>query len=123
MEMSPYQPLEEGQSRVMELLPGHKSAPLQCVLRPISLNTRPQYEALSYTWGEPFGVPYEMATAATAMTEDRRTGKLPVSTSGNVSPIPCAAFIDSMPELCRDSGESDDGSSVVFEVLATNPRC
>lgn len=64
-----------------------------------------------------------MATAATAMTENRRAGKLPVSTSGNASLISYAASVDSMPELCGDSEERDDESSILFGVLATEPRC
>ena len=88
----------------MELLPGHKAAPLQCVLRSISLNNRTQYEALSYTWGEPLGVPYRVATAATstmAMIKNRRTSKLPVSKSDNESLFSGSASpasVNSMPE-------------------------
>lgn len=37
----------------MELQPGHGSAPLVCRIFIVTLSNAPQYEALSYTWGDP----------------------------------------------------------------------
>jgi hypothetical protein len=37
----------------MELQPGHGSAPLVCRISIVALENEPQYEALSYTWGDP----------------------------------------------------------------------
>ena len=37
--------------RVLEILPGRHAKPVSVVLRAVCLNTSPQYEALSYTWG------------------------------------------------------------------------
>jgi Heterokaryon incompatibility protein (HET) len=39
--------------RLLELLPGHDSEPVQCLLRQASLLENPKYEALSYCWGDP----------------------------------------------------------------------
>jgi hypothetical protein len=39
--------------RLLELLPGLKSQSLQCNLKVASLDDKPTYTALSYTWGEP----------------------------------------------------------------------
>jgi hypothetical protein len=55
---SPHQPLEEKQYRLLVLLLGKDSMPLECMLQPLFLDTPPQYEALSYTWGRPTG-PFE----------------------------------------------------------------
>lgn len=49
-----YLPLKHEQDiRLLYLLPGHDRAPLSCSLRIVSLSEPPDYEALSYTWGEP----------------------------------------------------------------------
>lgn len=37
----------------MILQPGHGSAPLVCRIFIVTLENAPQYEALSYTWGDP----------------------------------------------------------------------
>lgn len=37
----------------MELQPGHGSTPLVCRIFIVALENEPQYEALSYTWGDP----------------------------------------------------------------------
>src|SRR5437868_3974792 len=39
--------------RVLELYPGSFKDQIQCSLRIVSLETRPEYEALSYYWGDP----------------------------------------------------------------------
>jgi hypothetical protein len=39
--------------RLVELLPGLESDPLTCNFAICSLSTKPQYEALSYVWGDP----------------------------------------------------------------------
>jgi Heterokaryon incompatibility protein (HET) len=39
--------------RVLELCPGSFKDQIQCSLRIVSLKTRPQYETLSYCWGDP----------------------------------------------------------------------
>jgi hypothetical protein len=39
--------------RLLELLPGVKGSPLSCNLTEVRRGNRPQYEALSYAWGEP----------------------------------------------------------------------
>lgn len=44
---------EHQRIRVLELLPGHESSPVQCLLRQASLLENPKYEALSYCWGDP----------------------------------------------------------------------
>ena len=47
----------------MYLLPGRDRAPLSCSLRIVSLSEPPDYEALSYTWGEPiFSASIECST-------------------------------------------------------------
>ncbi|KAK7183477.1 hypothetical protein DPSP01_008515 [Paraphaeosphaeria sporulosa] len=39
--------------RVLELQPGHTSSPVQCNLLNAALDDAPNYEALSYCWGDP----------------------------------------------------------------------
>ena len=49
-----YSPLKhEHDIRLLYLLPGSNEAPLSCSLRIVSLSEIPDYEAVSYTWGEP----------------------------------------------------------------------
>ena len=49
-----YSPLKHDHDiRLLYLLPGNDRAPLSCSLRIISLSEPPEYEAISYTWGEP----------------------------------------------------------------------
>jgi hypothetical protein len=45
-----YTPLEKGQIRLREILPGEDSDPISCQLRTVSLQRSPAYAALSYTW-------------------------------------------------------------------------
>lgn len=49
-----YHPLDSDTSalRLTELLPGHWDDPIRCNLEHTSLDVRPQYEALSYMWGD-----------------------------------------------------------------------
>lgn len=49
----PYSPLdpEENNIRVLDLFPGRSDERLSGVLRVVSLDTKPLYEAVSYTWG------------------------------------------------------------------------
>jgi hypothetical protein len=48
-----YQPIdsENGDIRVVELVPGRYDDPIQLLLRTENLNKSAQYEALSYAWG------------------------------------------------------------------------
>ncbi|KAK1752769.1 heterokaryon incompatibility protein-domain-containing protein [Echria macrotheca] len=39
--------------RLLRLLPGKKDAPICCTLRVVSLNKKPEFDALSYVWGDP----------------------------------------------------------------------
>jgi len=50
-----YQALQRGSGefRVLDLHPGPFQSNISCSIRKISLETKPQYEALSYTWGNP----------------------------------------------------------------------
>lgn len=49
----PYRPLEKtNHIRLLKLLPGVKSQKVDCQLMPVSLDSNPQYEALSYAWGK-----------------------------------------------------------------------
>src|ERR1700761_3801605 len=48
-----YEEIQDGQSRVLVLHSGNDSDPLQCSLERFSLDLPPEYEALSYTWGDP----------------------------------------------------------------------
>ncbi|KAJ4267197.1 hypothetical protein NW762_003298 [Fusarium torreyae] len=50
-----YQQLEprQRQIRILHLLPGQFSDPVRCELHTASLSSRPSYEALSYSWGDP----------------------------------------------------------------------
>ena len=50
----PYAPLGRSNDsvRILELLPGHRSHPIQCKLAPATLSASPPYEALSYQWGD-----------------------------------------------------------------------
>ncbi|KAL1626930.1 hypothetical protein SLS54_002468 [Diplodia seriata] len=48
-----FQPLQDGQIRLLQLQPGPRTAPLRCRLDTVSLAGRPHYEALSYAWGDP----------------------------------------------------------------------
>jgi hypothetical protein len=47
-----YSDLTEGTSfRILELLPGKEDDTVSVVLHPSNLKDHPEYEALSYTWG------------------------------------------------------------------------
>ena len=52
-----YTPLESGEGvdtiRVIEIHAGSDQAPLCCTIRHVRLTDNPQYEALSYCWGDP----------------------------------------------------------------------
>ncbi len=39
--------------RVAELLPGEEGDPVSCLLHVADLSNPPEYEALSYAWGDP----------------------------------------------------------------------
>jgi Heterokaryon incompatibility protein (HET) len=41
------------QFRLVELLPGQTYEEIACLFRNVSLDEKPQYEALSYVWGDP----------------------------------------------------------------------
>lgn len=57
-----YEPLcldpQKDQIRVIELLPGNDTSPIQCNILEASLAKPPAYEALSYRWGEEKSVPH-----------------------------------------------------------------
>ncbi|KAF9736360.1 hypothetical protein PMIN03_010192 [Paraphaeosphaeria minitans] len=48
---SPFRP--PSSFRVLELQPGHSSSPVRCNLLNAALDNAPNYEALSYCWGDP----------------------------------------------------------------------
>src|SRR6266480_5134893 len=53
---SPYQFADlqtETSFRVLELLPGRGDAPISCLLHLADWNRPPEYEAVSYAWGDP----------------------------------------------------------------------
>jgi hypothetical protein len=54
MDANPYLELQDGESRLLQLLPGHFGSTLQNILEIFSLKAAPEYEALSYTWGKAF---------------------------------------------------------------------
>ncbi|KAF4453691.1 hypothetical protein F53441_3700 [Fusarium austroafricanum] len=57
MRLAPsYRPLDptKHQIRVLHLLPGQDSDPIRCELQIVSLSDSPSYEALSYSWGDPY---------------------------------------------------------------------
>jgi hypothetical protein len=49
----PYQALQRasGEFRILDLHPGLFGGKISCSIRKSSLESKPQYEALSYTWG------------------------------------------------------------------------
>ncbi|CAJ2499618.1 Uu.00g024710.m01.CDS01 [Anthostomella pinea] len=53
MPLYQYKKLRQGEIRLLQILPGHYSDPVQCTLSTVSINEVEQqpYEALSYTWG------------------------------------------------------------------------
>ncbi|ERF76469.1 hypothetical protein EPUS_06131 [Endocarpon pusillum Z07020] len=49
-----YQPVKNADEfRLLRLEPGRGSDPIRCRLENVSLRSKPKYEALSYTWGDP----------------------------------------------------------------------
>ncbi|ORY05810.1 heterokaryon incompatibility protein-domain-containing protein [Clohesyomyces aquaticus] len=48
-----YHELHDGQIRLLQLLPGSHSSPIICSLTVVDIKHSPQYEALSYVWGDP----------------------------------------------------------------------
>ncbi|RYP44668.1 hypothetical protein DL768_008902 [Monosporascus sp. mg162] len=46
-----FRPLKEGHIRLIQLLPGTRTAPLSCRLDTVALKDRPHFNALSYVWG------------------------------------------------------------------------
>ncbi|EMD60274.1 hypothetical protein COCSADRAFT_250578 [Bipolaris sorokiniana ND90Pr] len=53
----------EDQIRLVNILPRNESSALACELRIVDLRERPEYVALSYTWGSPTPLPDEGAEA------------------------------------------------------------
>lgn len=39
--------------RILKLHPGANGSPIACTLRVVSLDDNPEYETLSYVWGDP----------------------------------------------------------------------
>ncbi|KAL2839832.1 HET-domain-containing protein [Aspergillus pseudoustus] len=55
----PYTPLQrEDEIRLLVLEPGKGDDPIQCRLRHAILSEKPEYEALSYVWGDPAKIDY-----------------------------------------------------------------
>jgi hypothetical protein len=53
-ELYQYEPLHTHTSfRIFELLPGVEGDPISCVLHHVDWADSPEYEALSYAWGDP----------------------------------------------------------------------
>jgi len=52
--MAPYTPLSAAAAeiRLLDLVPGEFNTPISCILRIVSLDDEPKFEALSYVWGE-----------------------------------------------------------------------
>ena len=48
-----YRAVQNGHIRVLEVLPGQGHDPVVCSIHEISLDEHPDYEALSYVWGDP----------------------------------------------------------------------
>jgi hypothetical protein len=44
--------------RILSIMKGHQSAEIECSLKHVSLMDGPNYEALSYTWGDPSDTSY-----------------------------------------------------------------
>ena len=49
----PYEPLRNGEIRLVQIEPGSFDSPLRCKLLTQSLSLQPAYTALSYVWGDP----------------------------------------------------------------------
>ena len=50
---SPHRPLSQSEIRLVKLYPGEFDDPVECVLEHVSLDSEPEFIALSYTWGDP----------------------------------------------------------------------
>ncbi|EQB43657.1 hypothetical protein CGLO_17666 [Colletotrichum gloeosporioides Cg-14] len=50
-----YEPLHARKIRILQLLPGKYHDPICCKIQTVDLKTRPEYEALSYTWADSTG--------------------------------------------------------------------
>ncbi|CAG8958001.1 hypothetical protein HYFRA_00000344 [Hymenoscyphus fraxineus] len=66
-----YRPLKaandtDGEFRLLTLLPGRQESPICCNLAVAPLHSPPHYEALSYTWGNPFSSISETQVSATS---------------------------------------------------------
>lgn len=46
-----YSPLKDGEIRVLDLLHGQQSDPIECTLRVVDVNNYTDYTAISYVWG------------------------------------------------------------------------
>ena len=47
----PYSPLKDCEIRVLDLLPGQQSDPIECALHIVNVNKYTDYTAISYVWG------------------------------------------------------------------------
>lgn len=111
-----YSKLTDGEGRLVILSPGLQEAPLQCFLTTFSLDTPPPYEALSYTWGEPFCE--QLYSGSRAKRELPARWLDPVSESalieGQLSLLQrCRQHIINTPE--RFQGPSNDGDAIISE--------
>lgn len=51
-----YKPLADDGIRLLKILPGDEGSNVCCYIEEFAIPTAPQYTALSYTWGSPYGV-------------------------------------------------------------------
>lgn len=58
-EVSPHRPLGASEIRVISLHPGEWDDPIVCTLKHVSLDGEPEYNTVSYVWGDPTPV-YEI---------------------------------------------------------------
>jgi len=48
----PYQPLDNDEIRLITLQPSEGVQPITCAVSHVSLASKPEFEALSYLWGD-----------------------------------------------------------------------
>lgn len=78
-----YEPLDQSRNliRVLDLKPGRFHDAFQCNLRTVSLEGRPTYQALSYTWGKAAATP---ATAAPILIDIGNTTSHSITITHNL---------------------------------------
>ncbi|KAH8820561.1 heterokaryon incompatibility protein-domain-containing protein [Xylogone sp. PMI_703] len=102
-----YTPLSPGLIRLLSIQPGGKDDPIECTLKPVDLNAAPQYEALSYTWGDA----YPPATIRCNNVEVKVTQNLAEALNRIRDPEESKVFwIDA---ICINQGDLDERSEQV----------